>query len=266
MTRFYRFLARLYANRSVITAMAAHEVSSRYAGTFAGFLWSVVNPIITVAVYWLVFSVGFRVQPVGGVPFIVVFSAGLIPWMTFSECMILGANSVVANSHLVTKMVFPTEILPVINLAASLIIHCIMLGILLALLFFNGIKFSLLNLQFFYYLFALSVFSLGLSWFFAAINVFYRDTGQVLGVILNVWFWLTPIAWVIDMLPERLRPFMRLNPMFYIVDGYQNSFIYGKPFWQDYGMGAYFWGVSLMFFVAGGFVFRKLKSEFADVL
>ena len=266
MARLFNFLRRIYAHRSVIMAMAAHEISSRYAGTLAGFLWAVINPLITVAVYWFVFSVGFRVQPVGGVPFIVVFSAGLIPWMTLSECLIMSANSVISNRHLVTKMVFPTEILPLVNLAASLIIHFIMIAIFLALLFFNGIKFSLLNLQFIYYLFALSVFSIGLSWFFAAVNVFYRDMGPVLGVILNIWFWLTPVAWGIEILPDKYRAFLKLNPMFYIVEGYKNSFIYGKPLWQDLGLGAYFWGISLMLFVAGGFVFKKLKSEFADVL
>ena len=260
------FLKHIYTYRFIIRTMAVQEIRQRYAGTLAGSLWFVVNPLLTILVYWFVFSVGLRVQPVGNVPFIIVFSAALIPWMTFSEILTTSTNSIAANAHLVTKMVFPTEILPFINLVASLIAHGVMLIILLMLLFFNGISFSFFNFQFFYYLFALLVFSIGLSWLFSSINVFYRDTSVILSVIINIWFWLTPIVWGIEMLPERYRFFIKLNPMFYVVDGYKNSFVYHIPFWYNYMVGIYFWGISLLLFAVGGLVFRKLKSEFADVL
>ena len=112
----------------------------------------------------------------------------------------------------------------------------------------------------------LSVFCLGLGWVFAALNVYFRDIGQVLAVILNLWFWLTPIVWLPEMIPEKFRIFMILNPMYYIVEGYKNSFIYHVPFWQDLYMGLYFWGVSLLILCVGGMIFRRLKMEFAEVL
>ncbi len=266
MSALVNFFKRIYTYRYIIKTMAVQEIRKRYAGTLAGSVWFIINPLLTILVYWFVFSVGFRVRPVGDIPFIVVFSVGLIPWMTFSEILTTSTNAVTGNAHLVTKMVFPTEILPFVNLVASLIAHGVMLIILLMILFFNGMAFSLFNLQFFYYLFALSAFSIGLSWLFSAVNVFYRDTAIILGVIMNIWFWLTPIVWGIEMLPEQYQTFIKLNPMFYIVEGYKYSFIYHTPFWHNYRLGIYFWGTGILFFAIGGLVFRKLKSEFADVL
>jgi len=266
MKSLIRFIKKIYTYRSVIVVMAIQEIQKMYLGTLVGFLWSIINPLMVILVYWFVFSFGLKVQPWGGVPFIVVFYCGLVPWLMFSNTLIANTNTIVNNGHLVKKMVFPTEILPVVNLTANLITHGLMLIILAIVLFFYNISFSLYNIQFLYYLFCLSIFTLGLSWLVSAINVFYRDTGQILNIAINMWFWLTPIVWGIEVLPENYRFFVMLNPMFYIVQGYKNSFIYHIPFWYDYSRGLFFWIVSLSLFVSGGAIFRKLKSEFADVL
>ena len=266
MKLFFNFLRRIYVYRSIIMTMAIREIQSRYVGTLAGFVWFVINPLMIILVFWFVFSVGFKVQPFGNIPFILVFVCGLIPWTMFSETLMANTNAITRNVHLVKKMVFPTEILSIVNLVASLISHVIMLGILLSLLLFYKISFSFYNVQFFYYFIALSIFTLGLSWFFSAVNVFYRDVGQILGVILNMWFWLTPIVWLMDMVPKEYQYIIKLNPIYYIVEGYRFSFIYHVPFWVNYDLGIYFWGVSLLSLFMGGLIFRKLKPEFADVL
>lgn len=266
MSALLNFLKRLYKYRTVIATMALQEIKNRYVGTLGGIFWSLINPLLIILVYWFVFSLGLKVQPIGNVPFIVYFCAGLIPWMTFSDTLMTNTNTLSQNSYLVKKMVFPTEILPIVNLAANLITHCILLIILSIILAFSGILFSIFNLQFLYYLAALCIFCIGLSWLLSSINVFFRDTAVILGVITNIWFWLTPIVWIIEMMPSDYRSFIRLNPMFYIVDGYRRSFIYHIPFWENYGLGIYFWSISFIFFIIGGMVFRKLKPEFADVL
>ncbi len=96
--------------------------------------------------------------------------------------------------------------------------------------------------------------------------MFYRDVGHILAVLLNLWFWLTPIVWVTDMIPEPYRGYLQMNPMMYLVMGYKNSFLYHVPFWQDPGWSLYFWGLTLVLLVGGGAVFRRLKPEFAEVL
>jgi lipopolysaccharide transport system permease protein/teichoic acid transport system permease protein len=266
MSALLNFLRRIYKYRSVIAAMALQEVKNKYIGTLGGIVWSIINPLLIIFVYWFVFSMGLKVQPIGNVPFIVYFCAGLLPWLTFSETLTTNTNTLSQKSYLIKKMVFPTEILPIVNLTANLITHVIMLTIFFIILMFSGISFSLINLQFLYYLMALCIFSIGLSWLLSSVNVFFPDTTVILGVITNIWFWLTPIVWIIEMLPSDYHVFIKLNPMFYIVDGYRKSFIYHTPLWEDYGMGVYFWGISLILFIVGGMIFRRLKPEFADVL
>ncbi|MCM8776512.1 MAG: ABC transporter permease [Candidatus Omnitrophica bacterium] len=266
MNPLINFLKRVAAYRAVIGLMALRTIQYRYAGTLAGMAWSFLQPLMMILVYWLVFSVGFKLQPAQNIPFIVMFLCGLIPWAMFHETLTANVQAITGNPHLVKKTVFPTEILPVVNLAASFISHGIMLVILAVILIWNRIPFSWHNLQFLYYLLALSIFSLGLSWFLSALNVFYRDTSQILSVLLNLWFWLTPVVWMSDLLPAHLRPFIQLNPIYYIIEGYRSSFIYHEPFWHHGGLGLYFWGVSSLALIAGGMIFRRLKPEFADEL
>jgi ABC-type polysaccharide/polyol phosphate export permease len=263
---FLMFVKLLYQSRSLIGALALREIQGRYVGTFGGVTWSVVNPLAMILVYWFVFSVGFKVEPPGGVPFIIVFLCGLIPWTLFSETLMSSVNVIRSNPHFVKKMVFPTEVLVVVNLVASLVTHIIMLSILFVLMWLNGLHFSIFNFQFVFYLFALMIFTMGLSWLVSALNVFYKDIGQILGVVLNLWFWMTPIVWMVEMVPEKYQFYLNLNPMLYIVMGYKNSFLFETPFWSHYRTGGMFWGVSLFVFVVGGLVFRRLKPDFAEVL
>ena len=261
-----RFLRRLYGQRAIVWAMARREIRTRYAGTFAGLVWSVVHPLMMILIYWFVFSVGFKVKPAGGTPFIIVFLCGLIPWTAFAETLSASANAITSSPHLVKKTVFPTQILPVVHLVASMVSHVIMLVILAILMLAHGMPFSPYNLQFAYFLVGMSVFCVGLGWAVAALNVFYRDVGQMLTVVLNMWFWLTPIVWAEEMIPEGLRFFLKLSPMFYVVHGYRASFVYHTGFWENWRLGGYFWVVSLAVFALGGLLFRRLKPSFPEVL
>ena len=128
---------------------------------------------------------------------------------------------------------------------------------------------SLYSLQFLYFTIGMSVFCVGLGWIVSALNVFYRDVGQLFLVVLNMWFWLTPIVWPPEMLqtyPRLVRFCLLMNPMYYIVQGYRASFIYHTGFWENWRLGVYFWVVSLAVFVVGGMLFRKLKPSFPDVI
>jgi len=256
----------LRAQRALLVAMARRELRYRYAGTAGGVLWSFVPPVVTILVYWVVFSVGLKVQPVKDVPFIVVYVAGFLPWMLFSETLSASSGSVTVNPHLVKKVAFPTELLPVIQLMTGLVIHAAMLVLFMLLLAANGIAPSLYNFQFLYYLAALLVFNLGLAWLVAALNVLHRDTGQVLGLVLQVWFWLTPIVWPLEMLPETGQRLVRLNPMLYIVEGYRNSFVLHRPIWDDVTGGLIYWTVAGSVFCIGWLFFSRMKAEFADAL
>lgn len=260
------FISKVFRYRSMIALLVIRSIQSRYAGTSFGFLWSIINPLAMTIVYWFVFSVGFKVKPSGEIPFVLVFFCGLIPWTLFNEFLTINTNTILKNPHLVKKTIFPTEILALVDLFTVWVNQAVMLILLCALMMANGVAFSPYNLQFIYYLLALSAFCLGLGWLLSALNVFYRDVGHILGVILNLWFWLTPIVWMKDMIPAKYHFFIKLNPIFYIVEGYKSSFIYHVPFWSDLGLGVYFWSLAVFFLAIGGTAFKRLKPEFAEVL
>jgi ABC-type polysaccharide/polyol phosphate export permease len=262
----YYFLKLIFLQKHMIFSMAKREVATQYVGSLLGFIWTFINPLVLIFVFWVVFSVGFKVQPTNNVPFVVWLTAGMAAWFAFAEIVNGSAGSVVSNAHLIKKTLFQSQILPVIKIASCLIKHSVFLLVLIGLIIFQKMPFSLYYLQFIYYLFALCVFALGFGWAVSALNVFIRDVGQIVAVIIQVGFWATPIFWDIHIMPPKIQMVFKLNPMFYIVQGYRESFIYFYPFWRHSYQTAYFWVVAIIVLVMGAMIFKKLKPQFADVL
>jgi len=264
-TNPYTYGAQLWKYRSLILAMAVREAQGRYIGTFGGMLWMIVHPLATITIYWLVFSVGLKVQPSSGLPFVIFLVCGIVPWLTFNETVMASTNAVTGAPHLVKKVAFPTSVLPVVHLLVSMVSHSIMLAILLVMLAVNGIPFSWAFLQALYYLGALYVLCLGIGWLVASINVFSRDVANGLSVILSFWFWLTPIVWPTSMLGKHAG-WLMLNPLYYIIDGYRDAFLGGASFWDKGVEHLVYWTICLVILIAGGRTFRKLQPDFAEVL
>lgn len=263
---FYYFLRLIVLQRHLILTMARREVATQYVGSVLGFLWTFIHPLVMILVFWVVFSLGFKVQPKEGVPFVVWFAAGLAAWNVFADMVNGSAGVVVGNAHLIKKTLFQSQILPLIKVVSSLITHSVFLVVVLGLILFEGLPVSPYFFQFLYYLFAMSVLGLGLGWAVSALNVFMRDVGPVVALLLQMGFWGTPIFWDIEMMPPSLHAFFQLNPMFYVVQGYRDSFIDFIPFWDRPYLMAYFWAVTLGVFVLGALIFQRLKPQFADVL
>jgi len=264
--RFYYFMRLIFSQRQLILSMAKREVATRYVGSFLGFLWSFINPMVMIFVFWVVFSVGFRVQPTENVPFVVWLTAGMAAWFVFSDIVNGSAVAIVNNAHLIKKTLFQSEILPIIKIVSCLITHSVFLFVLFVLIVFQKLPFSFYYLQFLYYLLCIIVLALGVGWIVSALNVFIRDIQQIVAVVLQMGFWATPIFWDINIMPPRLQMVFKCNPMFYIVQGYRESFVYFSPFWKHPYQTFYFWVVAVTVFVVGALVFRKLKPQFADVL
>jgi lipopolysaccharide transport system permease protein/teichoic acid transport system permease protein len=263
---FIEFITLLYQRRSLIFEMAKRDIATNHMGSMLGFFWTFINPLIMIFILWFVFSYGFKAAPKGNVPFVIWLTAGMAIWNTFNEIVSGATVVVISNPHLVKKVVFPLSILPVVKLVASLITHVIFIVLLVALILLNGIPVSFFWLQALYYFFAMGVLSLGIGWITSSVNVFARDTAQVVNVILQFGFWATPIFWDLNMLPLGAQSVLKLNPMFYIVQGYRDSFIYGIPFWKHMEMTLYYWGVTGFVFVLGAIIFLRLRPHFADVL
>jgi lipopolysaccharide transport system permease protein/teichoic acid transport system permease protein len=267
MTRsFITFLARLASLRHVIWALAIRNFQRRFVGTGAGILWTIVHPLATVLVFWLVFSLGFKAKGPDGVPFVLYFMTALLPWSLFSDTLLATTGAVTNNQHLVKKMVFPTEVLPIVEILASTFSHLMLLGFTVVLLLLHGIVPGLAILQIGYAYLCACILILGIGWALAAINVFHRDIGQALPTVLSFWFWATPVVWDIGMLPESWRPLLNLNPVHHVVESYRAALLYGRPVWQDLSQMAAFWVMALLLGFLGAYVFRRLKPDFADMM
>lgn len=262
----FSFLKLILDQKSLIFSMAKREVAAQYVGSLLGFIWTFINPLVLIIVFWFVFSVGFKIQPQRDVPFVVWLTAGMAIWFAFSDMISGSTSAITANTSLIKKSFFPSEILPVIKVLSCLITHSVFISVLIALLAFQRLPFSLYFLQSIYYLLGMSVLALGLSWAISALNVFIRDIAQIVGVLLQLGFWLTPIFWDIRIMPQELHYLIKLNPMYYIVQGYRESFIYFVPFWSHPYQSIYFWLISGGTLILGAQIFRKLKPQFPDVL
>ncbi len=256
----------IWARRGLIGSMAARDVKAQYVGSSLGILWTIIHPVVMISVFWFVFSIGFKAKPMNDVPFVVWLTAGLAPWYFFSEIISGSTGLVVANAHLVKRTIFFPQILPIVKILAALVTHTVFLAVLIFLLVFQQQPFSLMFFQVFYYLACLIVLALGISWATSALNVFLRDIGQLVTVALQVGFWVTPIFWDIQMMSEKTQWFLKLNPVYYIIQGYRDSFISFVPFWHHPLYTCYFWLVAGILLIAGALIFKRLKPQFSDVL
>lgn len=264
---FFGFLEDLYRNKFVIGQLAKRDYQNRYLGSFLGFVWTIIQPIVMIFVLYFVFVIGFKAVAIReGVPFIAYLTSGMIAWNLFNEGLIGSTGVFQEYSYLVKKLNFRIAVLPVVKILSALITHLIFIVITVVILLVSGVEFSWWWFQVFYYLFATIVFLLGTSWITSSLQVFVKDISQVINVILQFGFWFTPICWNFDLLPAKWQFIFKLNPIFYIVDGYRKSFIYHEAFWTYWQSGVYFWAITLVVLVLGVFMFRKLRPHFADVL
>ena len=247
----------LWQSRRLIWRLAKNDFRKRYAGSIFGAVWAMIPPIVTVIMYWVVFDRIFgqhTIQLANGeeLPYVVFLTAGLVPWFFFSDALNSGTASLLEYNYLVKKVVFKISVLPIIKIIAALFTH----------LFFTAYWIQLI-----YYTAAEFLFVLGLCYATCAITVFFRDLQQIIGIVLQVGMWATPILWDINMLQN--SPWIvliKMNPMTYIVNGYRNAIFEKQWFWYHFYSSTYFWMATILMFCIGSLIFKKLKVAFADVL
>ena len=260
------FIKTLFRSRNLIHKMALQDIRARYLGSYLNFFWAFVEPTVTILVLWFVFEVGFKVTPVDRYPFILWLITGIVPWFFLADSLKQATMSIVDYSYLVKKVVFKVSIIPVIKILSALFIHVFFIGVIFIVFALYGYAPRLQNIQVLYYLFASIVLLVGLAWITSALTIFVRDVAQVVNVVLQFGFWITPIFWNINVVPEKYQILMKLNPAYYITEGYRNSFISGIGFWEYPRWGLEYWIVTLIIFVVGTLLFLKLRPHFADVL
>ncbi|MCQ2539138.1 MAG: ABC transporter permease [Acetatifactor sp.] len=259
----------LYQSRFLIWKLAKNDFKKRYAGSYMGAVWAMVQPVVTVAMYYIVFDKlmgnGLN-RGSGDVPFVLFLTAGLVPWFFFNEALNNGTNAMLEYNYLVKKVVFKISILPIIKIIAATFIHAFFVCVLLIVAALYGYFPTVYTIQIFYYSFCLFIFVLALCYTTCSIVVFFRDLGQIINIALQIGMWATPILWNINTIDAKWVVILKLNPLVYIVNGYRSAIYEREWFFQDFFSTMYFWIVTVVLFGVGALIFKRLKVHFADVL
>lgn len=262
----FRFLRELLNRRYLIYTLAKRDFQNQYTGSYFGIIWNFIQPMAFIFILWFVLSIGFNLQKVENTNHIFWLITGMISWFYFSDVFSTSTQIIQQYSFMIKKVDFSLGILPIVKIASATINH--MIFVLLAVLFglIIGAEFSFYLIQILYYSFALQVLMLGLCWLTSSSSIFIKDVSNIVAIIIQFGFWLTPIFWNVEIIPEKYRLFVNLNPLNYIVSGYRDSFIYQVPFWQKPMETIYFWLFALIFLFTGAMVFKRLRPHFAEVI
>jgi len=260
-------LANLYHGRHILRTMVIKDIKSRYTGSVFGPLWIMITPLYQILLYTFLFSMILRVrfdEGAGTSSFVVYLLAGMIPWIFFSEATTRGISAFIDNAHIIKKVKFPMEICIVTVILSSAVTFLIyMIFYLVVLIFMGVLKFQTLPL--FILPVAVQVLlTLGLSFGLGSIAVFFRDITQATGMVLNLVFFLTPIVYPANAIPEKLRGLFNINPFYFIVEMYRSFLVRGKM--PDAVSILYPSIFASIIFFAGYFIFNKTKVAFKDIL
>ncbi|MCC6263882.1 MAG: ABC transporter permease [Bryobacterales bacterium] len=260
-------LQTIHSHRSLIRTMVWRDLLGRYRGSFAGVFWSVLNPLLLMATYYFVFGIVLQAR-FGGDPsregFVLYFLAGMLPWLPFSEALGRAPGVLVEHATFIKKLVFPVETLPVNLVVSGLVTQGFAILLFLAgLLLFRGeIPAAAMWLPLL--LVPQVLLTMGLCWLLSALGLLFRDLGQLMGFLLTVWFFLTPICYPEESVPQAARPVLALNPFLHLVRAFRDTLLEGRaPDWPQFA------GLSItaaLAFLTGYTVFHKLRRSFPDLL
>jgi ABC-type polysaccharide/polyol phosphate export permease len=261
------FLQNLVERRSLLFQMVRRDFEQRFVGSAVGWVWGLIHPLVQLLSWTFVFSVCMKVKlPPNEVTqnYPLYLFAGMLPWLLFSETVQRSSASLLDQANLITKTVFPAEIVPLSVFLSALVSHVLALVLLVAAVGVWENHLSIFVVVLPLYMFLVGLFSVGIGWIVASLHVFLRDTAQMVSVVLILWFWVTPIFITEDQVPERLRFLLTGNPLSYVVKAYRELLLsYRAPSPEDLvTVTAY----AVATFVVGGLFFRHMKRGFADVL
>ncbi|AAG08836.1 MULTISPECIES: ABC transporter permease [Pseudomonas] len=257
----------LWGYRGFVLGSVKREFQSRYRGSLFGALWTVLNPLSMIVVYTVIFSQVMRARLPGvddGLAYSVYLCAGLLTWGLFAEITSRSQSMFIENANLLKKISFPRICLPVIVLLNAGVNFAIILALFLGFLALSGRLPGAALLALVPLLAIQVLFAAGLGMILGVLNVFFRDVGQLFGICLQFWFWLTPIVYPIGILPEGIRSLIELNPMTALMRSYQQLFLHGQ--WPDWPSLLPITLLALLLCALGLRLFRQRVGEMVDEL
>jgi lipopolysaccharide transport system permease protein len=257
----------LWTNRKLIRSMVRRDILARYRGSYGGALWTFLNPLLLMATYAFVFGAVLKTRfgaDASGMGYVLYFLAGMLPWLALSEAVGRSPHVILEHRTFVKKLVFPLETLPANLVISGAVTEVFALVIFVGGLLVTGrtVPASVIWLP--VLIVPQLLFTIGLCWFLAALGVFVRDLGQIIGFVLTLWFFLTPICYPESNLPAGALKILKFNPMYVLVGGYRSIFLEGRA--PAPGALAILTCVAGLMAVAGYAWFHRLRRSFADVI
>lgn len=261
------FLQNLVERRTLLAQLVRRDFEKRFVGSAAGWVWGVIHPLVLLLSWTFVFDWCLKVR-LGAREvtqnYTIFLFCGFLPWLLLQDTVQRSATSLLENATLITKTVFPSEIIPLSVFLSSLIHHLIGVALAVAAIAIWLNHFGPMILMLPVYMALVGLLAVGIGWVVAALQVYVRDTAQVLVVVLTLWFWTTPIFIPEEQYPAQLRFLIAANPMAYVVRGYREALLsYRLPEPHQLAIVAIY---AVAAFFLGGLFFRRLKRGFADVL
>lgn len=251
----------------LMSKLVQNDLKARYSGSVFGIIWAYIQPLVTILVFWYVFQIGFKNPPVENIEYILWFIAGYIPWTFFNDGVMSSTNVLYEYSYLVKKMKFKVWTLPIIKVMSSLYVHFFFMVFIIGMYFLYGYSFQIAWLGILYYSACLVVLLIGNAYLVSSLAVFFKDASQLVNVVLQIGFWLTPVFWSDESMNNTALRVLKKNPLYYVISGYRESLINGIGFWErPIGETIYYWVLTLIILAIGIKVYRKLKMHFADLL
>ncbi|HNS17393.1 MAG TPA: ABC transporter permease [Bacteroidales bacterium] len=260
------FIHQIYVNKDLILELTRHDFLNKYIKNYLGIVWAIFEPLAFILILYFVFSVQFGSSDVEGTPYVAYLITGYIAFNFFSATLEQATDSISAYSFMLNKVNFRVAILPLVKILSNLMLHAVILVIAVIFLLFNHVYPSWYWLQVFYYILSLFAFLLGLAWITSSVSLFFPDLKNIISIVTMLLFFLTPVFWYTWGFSETYVNILKLNPLYYIVNGYRDSFLFQVGFWKHPVLTPYFWGLTFLFLVIGTMVFKKLRPHFADVV
>jgi lipopolysaccharide transport system permease protein len=255
-------------NRRLIRSMARRDILARYRGSFGDVFWTVLNPLLLMATYFFVFGIILQTRfgaDQSRTGFALYFLAGMLPWLAFSEPVGRAAYVILEHRNFVKKLVFPLDTLPVNQVVSGLVTELFGAAVFVAALLVVRHTLPPTVLWLPVLVIPQLLFTLGVCWFLAALGVYMRDLGQIMALVLTLWFFITPICYPESAkLSPAIAAVMRQNPLYILVRLYREVFLEGRA--PELYPLVKLWAIALVLFFLGHLWFYRLRKSFADVI
>lgn len=253
-----------------IFSIAKYELMADMRDTRLGIVWNFLNPIIQLFTFWLVFGIGIRGgKTIGHISFLPWMVVGMTVWFFIQPCITKGVDCIYTKRNIITKMKFPVSILPATTVVKELFNHICMLSLIIIILIIRGHVPNIYWFGVFYYMLCAFVFCISLNMVTSVINMITRDMSKLVKACMRMLLYLTPILWTtekMELISPILVKVLKLNPLYYIVEGYRGSLFFMDPFWNHPAVTFYFWGLCIFLFILGSILMYKFRSKFIDML